>query len=403
MTSPSKLRALLHGSLVAVCLIAVCTLAVVLAGCDADYTHAIRRRSTGRDYLFNCTKGAIGRYSITDFFGNAVQDGTFDTATHNCIDVEDDVVHGIDPNSPSTTANARPGSLTAKATTSKPPLQYLLDVSVYNAIQVLDPSTLNFTEVDLPGGGSSAFPVGMAMTPDGKSIWVLQAGIPQNSFGAIPQPPGVSIFDTGKQAFVSSFSLPLTLPPEALRFSPDGTTAYIANNGAQFLNNSGVPANSAVTVVDVASQKVTKTIPIPKGAGSEAVSPDGLMLYTIFDNLGGTSALSAIDLTTQTVAASVSVPSAIKMFINPNGTRLYIYSLASILVYDTATLQQMATIPTVGFSFRNNFASFGSDGQTAWFCNCGYGIYYNVDLRTNKVINNFQTVNLGHGFMFSLQ
>jgi len=280
----------------------------------------------------------------------------------------------------------------------------MLDVGNYYAVQILDIAAQKITEVDLPGGGNAPYPVSMAMTPDGKSLWVLQFGVPPNSFGATPQPPGVSIMDTARQTFTSSFSLPLSsTPPEAIRFSPDGTTAYISANGATTLSTSGVAANSSVTVVDVASQKVTKTIPTPKGAGFEVMSPDGLILYTIFDNLGGFSALTAIDTTTQTVAASVPLPDgSLKMFINPNGTRLYIYWFRGIDVFDTATLQQVASIPTVGFSLRNNFASFSADGRTAWFCNCGFGMYYNVDLATNKVVTTLQSQDLGHGLMFTV-
>jgi DNA-binding beta-propeller fold protein YncE len=208
--------------------------------------------------------------------------------------------------------------------------------------------------------------------------------------------------DTAKQSFTGSFNLPSGLSVDTVRFAPDGATAYVSNNGAPEEGSSGVAANGSVLVVDVASQKVTATIATPHGAGFEAMSPDGQILYTIFNNLGGASYLTAIDTTTATVAAGVSLPNgALKMFINPAGTRLYIYWFQGILVFDTATLRQIASIPTVGFSFRNNFATFAPDGRTGWFCNCGYGIYYNIDLRTNTVLKTVQGQDLGHGFMFS--
>ena len=284
------------------------------------------------------------------------------------------------------------------------PPEYALDVANYYAVQILDPNTVTFKEIDLPGGAlAAAYPVSMAMTPDGKFLWVLQLAILPNNGGITPQPPRISIMDTAKQAFTGSFNLPSGLSVETVRFSPDGTTAYISNSGATSQGSSGIPANSSVLVVDVASQKVTNTIPTPHGAGFEVMSPDGLLLYTINDNIGiGSNYLTAIDTTTGTVAASTSLPDgAIKMFINPTGTRLYIYWYRGIVVVDTASLQQIASIPTVGFSLRNNFATFAPDGRTAWFCNCGYGMYYNVDLRTNTVIRTVQGKDLGHGFMFS--
>jgi hypothetical protein len=92
----------------------------------------------------------------------------------------------------------------------------------------------------------------------------------------------------------------------------------------------------------------------------------------------------------------------IKLFVNPTGTRLYIFWPRGIDVFDTATLTQIASIPTVGFSISNNFAYFSPDSPNAWFCNCGFGMYYQVDTRTNQVTNTVQQENTGHGFMFGL-
>ena len=196
--------------------------------------------------------------------------------------------------------------------------------------------------------------------------------------------------------------MPNNISANTIRFSPDGATAYISNNGAPYYNETGIPANSSVLVLDVASRTVVKTIPTPKGAGFEAMSPDGLELYTINNNLGiGANTLTAIDTTTNTAGATALLPNgAIKMYIDPTGSRLYIYQELGMIVFDTATLQQIASIPTVPFSMQNNFAVFSPDGGTAWFCNCGYGIYYQVDVRTNQIVNTTQTQDLGHGFMF---
>lgn len=386
------------------CVLACLACAVVFTGCG-DYTDLLVATGPGI-FIFDCTKGQIGEYTVYDLFGIAITSGTFDTATHSCVDVQDDLQEGLNIGAaPAARSRPKASSDSPKATaaTQLPP-EYALDVANYYAVQILDPNTVTFKEIDLPGGAlAAAYPVSMAMTPDGKFLWVLQLAILPNNGGITPQPPRISIMDTAKQAFTGSFNLPSGLSVETVRFSPDGTTAYISNSGATSQGSSGIPANSSVLVVDVASQKVTNTIPTPHGAGFEVMSPDGLLLYTINDNIGiGSNYLTAIDTTTGTVAASTSLPDgAIKMFINPTGTRLYIYWYRGIVVVDTASLQQIASIPTVGFSLRNNFATFAPDGRTAWFCNCGYGMYYNVDLRTNTVIRTVQGKDLGHGFMFS--
>ncbi len=305
------------------------------------------------------------------------------------------------PNSSSGPANRSAAAGTSGSTN----LVYILDVENYYAVQIMDPSTVALTEVDLPGGAQAAYPVGMDMTPDGKSLWVAQLAIMQNNGGVPPQPPRITIMDTASQAFVSSFNLPAAISPNAVLFSPDGTTAYVTNDGSPAEAVSGTPANSSVLVFNVASHALVNTIATPKGAGPAVMTPDGLLLYTI-ENTGSLSvanALTVIDTTTNTVATSVTLPNgAFKLFINPSGTRLYIFSGMAIGVFDTATNQQVASIPTVGFSNINNWAAFSADDQSVWFCNCGFGAYYQVDQRTNQLIQMKQQTGLGVGFMFAL-
>jgi DNA-binding beta-propeller fold protein YncE len=291
-----------------------------------------------------------------------------------------------------------PSSRAGTTAATSQPLQYLLDQASLS-VQILDPSPFNLTEVDLPGGGYTQYPTGMDMTPDGSTIWVTQLAIGQNNAGITPEPPLVSIMNVAQQAFTGSLTLPNGISPNSIRFSLDGTSAYISNDGSAAEGESGVFANSSVLMVDVATQTVAKTIPTPKGAGSEVLSPDGLLFYTIGNNFGlGANNLTVIDTTTNTVAASVALPDGgVKIFVNPTGTRLYVIWLRGIDVFDTATLQQVASIPGM-FSFLTNFAYFTPDGSIAWFLSGGYGIYYQVDVQTNQVINTIQSE--AHGFMF---
>lgn len=355
-------------------------LAILLAGCQADVAV---KESTGTLYEFYCDQ-QDSYFSVVGLNAQ-LPTKTVNPATADCPFILDRVLAAH--------------SMGTAAT--KPPIQYLLDAASLS-VQALDPTTFTFTGMHLPGGNLVLYPVSMDMTPDGSEIWVLQYAIPPNSQGITPQPAQISILNLASQTYTGAVVLPNNISANTIRFSPDGATAYISNNGAPYYNETGIPANSSVLVLDVASRTVVKTIPTPKGAGFEAMSPDGLELYTINNNLGiGANTLTAIDTTTNTAGATALLPNgAIKMYIDPTGSRLYIYQELGMIVFDTATLQQIASIPTVPFSMQNNFAVFSPDGGTAWFCNCGYGIYYQVDVRTNQIVNTTQTQDLGHGFMF---
>ncbi len=112
------------------------------------------------------------------------------------------------------------------------------------------------------------------------------------------------------------------------------------------------------------------------------------MLYTVGSNNGDAAiSLTVIDTTTNTVATSMPLPDgAVNVFVNPTGTRLYIPWPRGIDIFDTATLQQLASIPAQSSSLFN-YSYFSPDGSMAFLCGCGYGVTYQVDVRTNQVIN----------------
>jgi hypothetical protein len=343
-------------------------------------------------YTVTCIPNPITGGVVYTIFETGELLGTGDQSSSTCAQVQKALEGG-----------AKPGTFLHLAKTTAAaaqPLEYLLDQASLS-VQVLDLSTFNLTEVDLPGGGYTQYPTNMDITPDGSTIWVTQlAGLGPSNAGITLQPPLVSIMNVAQQAFTGGFTLPNGISPNTIQFSLDGTSAYISNDGSPGEGESAVFANSSVLVVDVAIQTVTKTIPTPKGAGSAVLSPDGLLLYTIGNNdaSGAPNNLTVIDTTTNTVATSVALPDGgIQIFVNPTGTRLYVLWVRGIDVFDTASLQQVASIPASNSS-HSNFAYFTPDGATAWLCGCGYGVAYQMDVRTNQVVNTIQ-VQTG-GFMF---
>src|ERR1035438_3779924 len=108
--------------------------ALFLSGCSsAPFQRFIPFRAS--IYYFVCDK-ETKTYAIFDILGIQVVSGTFDTSTHTCLDVEDDVIDGIDPNANSASAKSTAGQPGAQAAVAAPPpLKYMLDVGNYRSEQ----------------------------------------------------------------------------------------------------------------------------------------------------------------------------------------------------------------------------------------------------------------------------
>ena len=294
-----------------------CALLLLCSGC-AD-VHSFKLTLDGTIWFITCMETSTG----VEYLQTVYNTVTLERSPTKVYDSTESTCAQLATALKGTTAAAVSHAVRRADATAAPalPLVYGLDQASLS-MQILDPSTFNFTGVDLPGGGLTQYPTSMDMTPDGSAIWVTQLGLGQNNQGIPPEPPLVSIMKVAQQAFTGSFTLPNGISPNDIHFSLDGSSAYTSNDGSSAEGVSGVFTNSSVLVVNVAAQTVTQTIPTPKGAGSEALSPDGLLLYTIGSNLGiGPNNLTVIDTTTSTVATSVALPDGgFKIFVNPTGT-----------------------------------------------------------------------------------
>jgi cysteine-rich repeat protein/YVTN family beta-propeller protein len=129
-----------------------------------------------------------------------------------------------------------------------------------------------------------------------------------------PVPARVYVIDTASNTVVGTISLPAVAAAAQMAFTPDGRTAYITNpDEDQFTNN------NAVSVVDTATYAVRATIPVPGGAASVAMSPNGSRAYVTAG-----SPVSVIDTKTDTVTDTIPVPcAAVRIVAAPDGRRVY--------------------------------------------------------------------------------
>ena len=195
-------------------------------------------------------------------------------------------------------------------------------------------------------------PYALAVTPDGKSVWV-----PSHDAGAI------DIIDVASSTVTEK--LAVAKNPHWVTFSQDGSKAYVANHESNVLS-----------VIDVASRAVVTTIPVGTSPHSVAVSPNGTQVALVcFDSndvyfidpvtnqvIGTTSVgtnpqdisysadgsylytanveadtVSVIDAETRSVTANIPVDSPTSVGVLPNGRFAYVTNL------DTGTLTILNT------------------------------------------------------------
>ena len=108
-------------------------------------------------------------------------------------------------------------------------------------------------------------------------------------------------------------------------------------------------SSDAVSVLDLTTNTVLATVLVGSSPVGVAVTPDGSRVYVTNNGLA-TKTISVIDTATNTVTATINVPSPpYGIAINPAGTRAYVgLGFQNVAVIDTTTNSVVATIP-VGF------------------------------------------------------
>jgi phospholipase C len=112
--------------------------------------------------------------------------------------------------------------------------------------------------------GRTTNPYGVAATPDGSQVWVTESGT--NTVSVIPT--------QGSTPNAITDTIVVGIYPHGIAITPDGTTAYVANTGP----NTGPGGSETVSVIDVSTQTVTATIDVGEAPQVVTISPDGSMV-----------------------------------------------------------------------------------------------------------------------------
>ena len=205
----------------------------------------------------------------------------------------------------------------------------------------LNPSNFNPAETDIHVG---IFPQELAVTPDGKQLWVANTG-PQTSQSS---PTSVSVIDTAKKKVIAT--VPIAGAPSAVTFSPDGESAYVLTA-------------DGLRIYRTSTRKLVRVIGGLGDPRSVAVAPDGSTLY-VTDTNG--NSVKVINAATGQVTATIGVGDLPwQIVISADGKTAYVANpdSDSVSVISTATNKVTATITVPGDP--DNLA-LTPDGSQLW-------------------------------------
>ena len=272
-------------------------------------------------------------------------------------------------------------------------------------VSVIDTAT-NTVVATIPVGH---FPNGVAVTPDGKHVYVTNDN-PDDSVPVI-----VVVIDTATNRVMARIPLsPNPVFPTGVAISPDGKFAYVtsdfldlsagnlwqidtatnkvAGGGFEmddsFFNGVAVAPDGTVHVTldefqldPIFFGLVDRRVEVPGDPAAVAVTPDGKHLYvgSSCRFLCGNPIVWVIGPAASTVVATIPMgdyPNAIA--ITPDGTRAYVPTSGAVSVINTATNKVVATVPVGGSG-----VAITPDGKYAYIAGGGVSV---IDTATNTVV-----------------
>jgi autotransporter-associated beta strand protein/YVTN family beta-propeller protein len=212
-----------------------------------------------------------------------------------------------------------------------------------NTISVIDTANNTVTNISVPGAN------GLALTPDGKTLYVAE----HNAANAVV-PINTANNVVGAAILVGT-------NPFAVAVTPDGTMAYVTNR-----------ADDTITPITVATNTPGSPIAIPglpvSALLNVVVSPDGKTLYATAA-VNNFNAIVSINLATQAVSAPIvfgGFQSPGQFAVSADGKTLYLaIANGGIAVINTATFAVDRIISLAGVAAPLGLA-LSPDGKTLY-------------------------------------
>ena len=262
-----------------------------------------------------------------------------------------------------------------------------------STVSVIDTTTgIVLTTVPVAAG-----PHGMAVTPDGRTVYVSGDGsssvsvidtatdrvtktieVGKTPHGLAITPDGrlllVSVNGEDHIAFVdtSSQTIIATVPvakPHTIAIRPDGKIAYISSQ---------LPGNFSLMVVDLETRAIIRNLPLDKPPRDVEFGHDGKALYF---TEAGVNAVQVLDPTTDTIAAQIPTgvsPHIASFFRGATVGTAVVQGPGELLLFDPAT---NAPLRSIAVGKQPHWAAT-ADGKTIYVTNEGSNDVTAIDLST---------------------
>jgi YVTN family beta-propeller protein len=242
-----------------------------------------------------------------------------------------------------------------------------------NVIAVIETSNQTASEVTIipvPNNDYSLY--GIVASPDGTSVYALAGQGDTSDFF-------VSVIETATNSIATTFDIGGRYFPGGIAISPDGATLYVPYYG-------GLLQYGGLAIIDVATEATVAVAGIPGASQNSfftaAVSPDNTKVYanaSYYPSIPpiGDNAILIIDNST---ASSTTIPPLLSVGVfSPDGKYLYGSGSGGVAVLDTATNEVVTTIPVTVAGL-----AITPDGRHLYVTD-GVSSVAVIDTSTNKV------------------
>lgn len=266
--------------------------------------------------------------------------------------------------------------------------------SLHNGtVFVIDTATYNVTgEVEV-----GMQPVGIAITPDGSKVYVVNEWWVDT----------VSVISTATNTVTGKLNG--VVHPTGIAVSPDGSKVYVTHiSGAALIDGDtnesivpdyGVMDNNGLSVIETDTNRVITTVKVGNQPTGVTVTPDGKNVYVAYT---GSDNVSVIDTFNNTVIATMPVGNSPRgIAVSPDGTKVYVTNeggypdyKGTVSVIDTVTNIVSATI-SVGNGSEG--VAVTPDGSKVYVTNYNSNTTSVIDTITNTVISTVPVGNYPKG------